>query len=271
MNYYEKHNLEASETPFVCRDLYCMPDGTGFGASNWHEELEIISITGGSGSVLIDGESISVSVGDLVVVNPNRLHTLAAWDKKLSYRFLIVGRSFCLANGFDTNDFLFDALVNDDEMFRLMEELGDIYSVNGDVDFAVPTIRCTVLRLMLCLLKNYSVPNRSDETSDRSAARIKKAMEYIRASFDSDLSLGDVAEFVGMNKYYLSREFHRFAGCSYIEYVNRIRCKRAKQLLKEGKLGVFEVAKATGFQNKSYFAKAFKKYVGMLPGECRKV
>lgn len=268
-NYYENHNLENKELPFVSHKLHCNPDGSGFCESNWHEEIELLCITGGDGLVFDDGEIISVVEGDIVVVNSNRLHTLAAKDKKLDYHYLIVGRSFCISNGFDTSKVTFETLIRDGALFGLMKELDEIYSEKIDDEYVVPSIRCLVLRIMLILLKKYSV-NGEDETSEHGADFMKKTIEYIHASLNKDISLDEVADFVGVNKYRLSREFHKYAGCSFVEYVNHLRCTRAQKLLREGKMTVFEVARSCGFQNKSYFAKTFKRYVGALPSAYRK-
>ena len=186
------------------------------------------------------------------------------------YRYLIVDRSFCLENGFDTSSITFSTKIFDKEIQSLICELATLYSEDDNVQYRTPSIRCTVLKIMLILLKKHSSPRHKVAAPERRSNSIKQAIEYICASFDKDLSLDEVSSFVGMNKCYFSREFHKYTGCSFVEYVNRTRCKVAQQLLREGKMNVCEVGKISGFPNKSYFAKTFKRYVGVLPGEYRK-
>ena len=270
MNYYENHNLENKSLPFISRELCVAHVGYGFGKSNWHENVEIIFILSGEGSVFNDGENIDVREDDIIVINSNRLHTLMTKGGKMFYRYLIVDRSFCLENGFDTSSITFDTKISDSEIKNLMRELALLYSEDGNVQYRTPLIRCTVLKIMLILLQKHSIPHLKGAAPERKSNCIKRAIEYICASFDKDLSLDEVSNFVGMNKCYFSREFHKYTGCSFVEYVNRTRCKVAQQLLKEGKMNVCEIGKIVGFPNKSYFAKTFKRYVGMLPGEYRK-
>ena len=269
MNYYENHNLEKNAIPFITRELCVAHEGNGFGASNWHENIEIIYILNGEGMVFNDGESIEVCKGDIVVINSNRLHTLMTKGGKMFYRYLIVDRSFCLENSIDTNSITFDTKIFDAQIQNLMDELAMLYS-DDKIQYRTPSIRSTVLQILLILLKKYSTPHHKGISPDRKLNCIKQAIEYICASFDKDLSLDEVSNFVGMNKCYFSREFHKYTGCSFVEYVNRTRCKVAQQLLREGKMNIREVGKVAGFQNKSYFAKTFKRYVGVLPGEYRR-
>lgn len=265
VSHYENHNLKNEDLPFICKEISGYPVGNG----NWHENIEIIFILNGEGSVIHNGESFSVSEGDIVIMNSNRLHGLLASERRLTFRYLIVDRSFCLSNGFDTNNVVFNTRVRDEEVFSLMRELAELYAEDKDTPYRVPNIRCTVLRIVLLLIKKYSTLAAGATLSERSANYVKQAIEYIRASFDKDISLDNVAEFVGVNKCYLSHEFHKFAGYSFVEYLNRTRCKAAQRLLSEGKMNVCEVGVACGFRNKSYFTKIFRRYVGMSPGEYR--
>ncbi len=150
-----------------------------------------------------------------------------------------------------------------------MEELHAEYQTDPGDPYRVLGIRLTVLELMRELCCHHSEPLREDRHASRILTCIKQAIDYIRASYEKDFSLEDVAEFVGINKYYLSREFHKYTGYSFVAYVNRTRCLMAKKLLPDERLSISEVGRRCGFENRSYFAKSFKSYVGMLPGEYR--
>jgi AraC-like DNA-binding protein len=91
----------------------------------------------------------------------------------------------------------------------------------------------------------------------------------IRSEVSRDLSLDEVAEFVGLSKYYFAREFRRVTGYTFVTYVNLMRCERAKVLLAQNKLNIGEVGRACGFSNQSYFTRTFRAYTGRLPGVYR--
>ena len=131
-------------------------------------------------------------------------------------------------------------------------------------------IRTAVLNLMNSMCKKYSYPESSTPTKGRSDSYIKAAISYIESSYEKNFSLEEVANFVGVSKCYLSREFHKYTGCTLVAYVNKERCKIAQKLLANKKLSVSEICRQCGFENHSYFAKSFKRYFGLSPNEYRK-
>ena len=150
-----------------------------------------------------------------------------------------------------------------------MEELHKAYELPEETPFRTLRIRSLVLDLMLLLCRNHGSSAEQGERTERSVTYTKQAIAYIRASYDKDFSLDDVAAFVGVNKCYLSREFHKYTGYTFVDYVNRTRCSMAQQLLLDARLSIHEVGKRCGFETRSYFARSFRRYTGMRPGEYR--
>lgn len=269
MSRYESHNLEDLSLPFIFQTSSTRPANYRPGSSNWHENLELLQITQGEGLVSLNGQAIEVKAGDCVIIGANHLHAVAAGNTRMYYRYLIVDRSFCLANGFDTNRIGFEPKVEDEALARMWDSLEALYREPEDKGYRVLAIRTQVLQMLLSLCRNHSHPLAPKEHYDRGAAYTKKAIDYLRASYDKDPSLEEVAAFVGISKYYLSREFHRYTGYSFVAYLNRTRCQRARQLLEDESLRIGEVGRLCGFENASYFARAFRRYMGVGPAEYR--
>ncbi len=265
---YESHNLEDRALPFIYKKRRVHPNSL-LDSSNWHENIEILCILEGKGIVYNNGQSFSVSVGDILVINANHLHTLEADGAEMLHRYLIVDRAFCLANGIDTNEISFRTRIHDPRITAQLRELDEAYEAPPTEPYRTASIRSAVLRLILLLCRHHSTAVPQAERPERSLSYVKQAINYIRASYSQNFSLEDAAAFVGVNKCYLSREFHKYTGCSFVTYVNRTRCKMAQQLLLDGQLSVHEIGIRCGFENRSYFAKTFRKYVGIRPGEYR--
>ena len=271
MSKYENHYLDNSELPFIFKSNTVYPKKTRFGASNWHENIEILIIDEGFGAVYANGDVISVSKDDIVIFNNNCLHSIATEGAELKFRYLIIDRTFCLMNGFDTNKLRFKVKIKDGRINELMDRLYSTYLKRDEIEFSTLAIRSVALDLALLLCRDYTQKEESSTANEDSAAEyVKKAIDYISASYKKDFSLDDVADFVGVSKYYLSRGFHKYTGYPFVSYVNYTRCKMAKKLLSDARMSIYEVALQCGFKNKSYFAKSFKRYVGVLPGEYRR-
>ncbi|MFC5470935.1 helix-turn-helix domain-containing protein [Cohnella suwonensis] len=95
---------------------------------------------------------------------------------------------------------------------------------------------------------------------------IRKAAAYMKKHLHENLSLGDVADQVGISAPYLSQIFKEEQGIGFLDYFMELRLDKAKTLLLEEKLELKEIAAACGFNNYPYFFNVFKKKVGMTPG-----
>jgi len=265
---YESHNLQDRELPFIYKEHVARSAEHTFGSSNWHENVEIVYVSKGQGAISNNGHTLLLREGDIAVINANHLHSFAATDGEMIYRYLIVDRSFCLANGVDTNAVSFEMRIEDEQIRELMELLHAEYS-SENTSYRTLKVRSIVLRLLARLCEAHSTPIEAAERLDHSVSYVKQAIDYVRASYGKDFSLDEVAAFVGVSKCYLSREFHKYTGYTFVAYVNRMRCKMAQQLLSDTRISVSEVGRRCGFANRSYFAKSFRRYVGMLPIEYR--
>lgn len=95
----------------------------------------------------------------------------------------------------------------------------------------------------------------------------KQAIEYIQGNYFTSPSLDDVASHCGLNSEYMSRIFKKETGKPMIEYINILKVERAKELFREKKRRIYEVANLVGIPDTHYFSTIFKKYVGITPTE----
>ena len=98
---------------------------------------------------------------------------------------------------------------------------------------------------------------------------IFKTTAYIKDHLTDKLSLDQVAEQVYLSKSYFCRIIKEELGCTFTEYVNRLRIERSKVLLRSSGISIAEVACAVGFDDQSYFTRIFKKQTGVAPGKYR--
>ncbi|WP_019909441.1 helix-turn-helix domain-containing protein [Paenibacillus sp. HW567] len=107
----------------------------------------------------------------------------------------------------------------------------------------------------------------SGRESSRSYA--EQASELIMQLYAEDISLQSVADRINVNASYLSRVFKQETGENFVSFLTRLRMEKAKHMLKEKNVKVYEVAERVGYPNTAYFSKLFKKLCGMSPEEYR--
>lgn len=92
-------------------------------------------------------------------------------------------------------------------------------------------------------------------------------VQYIHEHYDEDITLSELADKVYISRNYLSNIFRNMTGETFNTYLTRVRMEKAKELLLERKMLVYEVAGRVGYKNVPYFSTLFKKFTGMNPTE----
>jgi two-component system, response regulator YesN len=98
---------------------------------------------------------------------------------------------------------------------------------------------------------------------------LDKAIDFIRKNYDKDISLEDVAVQAQMSSSYFSTFFRQESGETFIEYLTRLRIEKAKALMMNSQLRLYEIAQLVGYQDVKYFSRLFKRAVGVTPAEYR--
>lgn len=97
-----------------------------------------------------------------------------------------------------------------------------------------------------------------------------RVLRLLEQRFSQPLTLYDIADEVGVNRFALCRLYKQERGVTVMEDLNRIRIAKAKSFLKYGTDPVEQVGRMCGFESPGYFGKRFKEAVGRPPAEYRK-
>jgi len=99
---------------------------------------------------------------------------------------------------------------------------------------------------------------------------VHKVMELIERRYsEEDLSVQKLSDAVFITDSYLSRIFKQETGKTVGKYITDVRMEHAKTLLMDEGLKLYHVSMLVGYSNPSYFAKIFKRTVGIMPSEYR--
>ncbi|MNG09043.1 HTH-type transcriptional activator Btr [compost metagenome] len=100
---------------------------------------------------------------------------------------------------------------------------------------------------------------------DQGEVVITECLSWIREHTKEEVTLERAADYFHFNPSYFSTLFKSRTGRTFSEHVTAVRMKRAKELLAEDKLRIYEVSVECGFQDPKYFCRVFKKYHSMSP------
>ena len=128
----------------------------------------------------------------------------------------------------------------------------------------------TQLHLLLMMIAHeYLNVACSEEDSKRkkSDVAVDSLIRYLNAHYTEQITSGEIAERFEMNFDYLNRVFSSATGSTIFYYINMLRISNAKQLITTTNLTFAEVAYLVGIEDRYYFTRLFKRYVGMTPTE----
>lgn len=134
------------------------------------------------------------------------------------------------------------------------------------VDELLPALR--PLRYMIFALADTcrQLPCKTDE-SDRICRQI---VEFLCENYADDLSAVAISEAIGYSVSYVQHLFRQKSGETIGQFLQKLRLKKAAELLRTTSLPIIRIAADTGFCDQNYFSVCFKKAFSVSPKEYRK-
>jgi two-component system, response regulator YesN len=94
---------------------------------------------------------------------------------------------------------------------------------------------------------------------------IQLIQSHIHERYAGTLSLKSLGQQYNIHPVYLGHLFQKETNETFTDYINKYRIEKAKEMLRETRLKVHEIANKVGYWETGYFYKQFKKYVGISP------
>ena len=110
----------------------------------------------------------------------------------------------------------------------------------------------------------------ASENVVRETERLRAILDYLHTHYREKITLEDVAGHVNISRSECCRFFRKHMKISLFDYLLNYRVERSLPLLRDGDLSITQVAEQTGFGGSAYFAKIFKKEMGLSPSQYRK-
>lgn len=110
----------------------------------------------------------------------------------------------------------------------------------------------------------------NDNRKNTNTTLIKNILEYVEHQYPNpSLSLEEVAEKFNITYTYLSKFFKENTMYNFVDYLNRLRVEKSKELLTNSELPIGEIASKVGYLSANTYIRIFKKYSSITPGQLR--
>ena len=121
-----------------------------------------------------------------------------------------------------------------------------------------------LMRILCCTVLYEAVLPPTPRATSRSAI-MDEAVNWLKSHFSENVSIDRLVAFMGYSRARFFALFREHTGLSPNDYLQRLRIRRAMELLSRGTASVGKVALACGFSDKCYFSRVFKRQTGYTP------
>lgn len=130
--------------------------------------------------------------------------------------------------------------------------------------------KLTEIVLVELIRIDFGRSGKSQFVAALSDKQISKALYQLHNNPHVHWTIESLAEKIGMSRAAFAKRFKELVGHPMFEYLTKLRIQRAKELLRETKLPLYEVAGRVGYESDMAFTKTFKKHTGTTPTRYRK-
>lgn len=245
-----------------------------------HECCEILFCISGGKTFFIDERIYDVEEGDVFVLNQFEAHKITSSENEDFERYVMQIHPA----------FLYDSSTSETDLSRCFNIRGDNIShkislsqkerekilhifrkLEHNDDFCDDILKnIAAIEFIANVNKLFSEKNRDFTYHSKYENKtIVNAIKYINKNFNKELSLEIVAKnsYISVNE--LCRLFKKHTGTTVTRYIMSRRITEAKKILKNG-ASVSEAQERCGFSDYASFIRAFKRAVGMSPGQYKK-
>ena len=212
------------------------------------------------------GAEVLVESGQIYLISPGVIHSLRPAGHELCrYQVLCFGWTDNLAAGTQQQpDTLYPAIgVADDD--RLAAELAGLLAAIRRGTGVSEGWAERFADFLRRLRRYFQRPTPEPLPGWRQPA-VQKVRNYLDHHFAEAVGMEELTALTGLSPYYLNRICTDGLGMPPREYRNWRRVEEARRMLENG-LGPLAAGLAVGFADQSHFSRAFKKRMGMTPGQ----
>lgn len=268
--YHQEQNMIYNALPRT------LQPGYRFGP-HCHKNVEICMMTEGECDIIVNGETITVRTGEMMVIFSHMIHSFHMRSRHpasfLQMHFQPDSFSWVepeVAAGVKFLSYMTDEhsaylLQPFSEQLRsCMERICAEMNAKDEV-LCGPLAKVYIYEMIFLLSREISQGYRRVFIIENPLAI--RAIQYISEHMEEKISLTDVAEDCKVTSRYLSSVFKDTINITVNDYINIAKVDKAMRWLTGTELTMTEVASRLGFSSTQYFSTVFKRYTNVTPGE----
>ena len=250
-------------------------------ALHWHQSMELVFVKQGAGLVQVGPVTYPAHQGDIFIFAPGTLHGLRQTQgQRMEYENIIFELELLGGAGdlcaekyllpLQSGRLLLPPRLTPNDLCYLQAAacLREVEDANRAKLPGYELLVKGALLRFLALLLAQGKQQLPAETAD--TQRLKTVLQWLSAHYAEELRVADAAGVCSCSASHFMRWFRQMTGQSFIAFLNEYRLNAAAEALQTTGETILTIASRCGFENLSYFNRAFKAHFGMTPREYRK-
>lgn len=244
-----------------------------------HDFYEVLYLSKGSGFHVIDGNKYDIQPPCIFFMSPGQAHKIEFSNDIEGFIFIFTAE-FYLLNSSNQNrliEFPFFFTIQQDNPPLLLQKKDDISFLEslfkkGIDEIQKETYSIELLRSVLDLILTTSGSlYKTDENKLKGKGHIlvKKFFQLVEENYQANLSVAQYADAMALTPNHLTQTVSQLTGKTSSQIIKSKQILEIKRLLVHTNLSVTEIAHRLNFADQSYFARFFKREVGISPLQYR--
>ncbi len=243
--------------------------------AHWHKEFEIIRVISGRLNVFLNNVEYVLKDGDAIFVECGCLHRGEPID--CVYECVVFDLNMLRRQQQDAIQRFISPIMKGDLGVNclLTRNNSVLYSVTCSVfetmkshnEYYELDIYAMLFKMFCELYKNAFVVETTKMQKGHQVKVISHILDYIDENYTENISLKDISSITGLSEKYICKIFKEYTSKTIVEYVNEIRLDNACHDMITNHKSVTQAAFDNGFNDLSYFSKAFKISKGLTPSK----
>ena len=284
---YEQISHTTNSAPYSVHYTGVAPDADPALYLHWHKEMEFLLLISGSLLFQIEDRSFTLHAGDAAFIPSGTLHSAKSISEQPVSFYALVFSPELLISSFDTaaynsyvlpvmhNNLKFAVALHNDETSWQQDILTYLNTIFFSGNKEELFVRGQLLLLWNSFYQNHIATTNTPaanrpHTNHILSEQLQPVIDYMQANYPQPLTLDELASIAHLSEGQFCRSFKQLTGMSPFAYLVRLRILQSCHGLSSTNKKITDIATTHGFNNISYYNRAFLKVMNMTPTEYRR-